>query len=310
MFEKFLKRWTSLFKLNKWKLSILFCLAIICSMTMLICKRDRSFSVRKISSNFEFSDKWVTDAVTGKLHDQLQDIFSEPFVYLASGSQCYAFLSADGNYVLKFFKMKYLTTKKWLRYLPLPGLDSLRFDKVDKRILRRQEVFGSYTMAYQHLRREAGLLFVHFNKSDDLKLEATIMDKRGIKHKIKLDQFAFLVQKKSEHVPDRIAYLMEQGDREGAKNTIRALLNQVVIQCKKGFVDRDSGVGNDYGIVGDQIIHFDVGHLVCDENAKNPAYYRLEVLRVSRKLQQWLKEFYPELLPDLEDAIAANAPEK
>ena len=120
-----------------------------------------------------------------------------------------------------------------------------------------------------------------------------------------LDDYEFVVQKKTEMIRARITDLMEVGKREEALETIHLLFTQVVDQCKKGYIDRDSGISHNYGFVDNQVIHFDTGRIVKDERAKEPSYYQREVLRVGRKLEGWLSIHYPVLLPDLEEVINA-----
>lgn len=269
--------------------------------TLLLSKKDRGFSIAKIASNL--STDW-TAPLSDKDRDHLREICAQPFKYLGSGAQCYAFLSSDGNYVLKFFKMKHLLPKKWLLYFPLPGLEKYRLRKVNQRITRQKELFMSYQLAYQNLKEETGLFSVHLKKTNDLDLQVALIDKNGKKHMLNLDSFEFVFQKKSQLIHEHLSQLMKEKNREGAKTAIKTLLQEVVSQCKRGFVDKDSGISHNYGFVGDQVIHFDVGRLVQDPNAKKSVFYQQEAIRVATKLERWLSEFYPELIPDLEECIA------
>ncbi len=288
---------------KRFVLSFLACALIVGASFLLLNKRERGFTLDKISSKLALGAEWV-NALSDKDRDRLNEIFSQPLSYLGCGAQCYAFISADGNYVVKFFKMKHLLPKKWLLYFPLPGLEKYRVRKVNQRILRQKELFSGYKMAYRHLKDETGLFFVHLKKTDDLDIQATLIDKNKNAHTLNLDSYEFIVQRKAQLIHEHISQLMEEGNRPKAKAAIFALLDQVVSQCKRGFVDSDSGISHNYGFVGDQVVHFDVGRLVQDENAKKPAFYQREAIRVAVKLERWLSEFYPELLPDLEECIA------
>lgn len=278
---------------------------LIClGVAYLLSAPSKGFPVYKIASKLEFNDEWVVDAPSENERKELKEILSQQFHFLGSGAQCYAFISADNKYVLKFFKMKHLLPKEWLRYLPLPGLEQYRFRKVDKRIFRQKELFGSYKMAFQMLRKETGLVFVHLNKTSDLNAFATVYDCHGEKSRLNLDRFEFVLQKKSQLVQERIAELMKAGHPEKAKEAINALMQHVVNQCRQGFIDRDSGVSHNYGFVGDEVIHFDVGRIVRDENAKKPSHYQREILRISKKLEPWLIDNYPELIDALDESVA------
>ncbi|NGX39127.1 MAG: hypothetical protein KR126chlam1_00448 [Chlamydiae bacterium] len=278
-------------------------LAILVVVHTAIPRKKAGFSLTKIRSPFVPSSKWKTPPPSPSEELIIREIFSQEFNYLGSGAQCYAFLSADGKYVLKFFRMKHLIPKTWLNYLPIPGLSDYRFRKIDKRVLRQEALFSSYKMAYEELKEETGLIFVHLNKSKDLDLEVNLNDRMRKRYTVNLDEFEFILQKKAQLVRDRIALLLQKGDPAGAIQAINALLQQVVEQSKKGFVDRDTGVSHNYGFVGDQVIHFDVGRIMRDEQAKDPSVYQRELLRVGKKLESWLEVLYPYLLPSLEEEI-------
>lgn len=289
-------------KLGRTLLSCLLVIFLVVGTCILIGKTKKGFGIDKIRSRLEYSSRWAIESAS-QVSEEVDQILSQDFNYLGCGAQCYAFLSADGNYVLKFFKMKHLTPKTYLKYLPVPGLDKYRFNKIEKRLLRQQDLFLSYKMAYEELKEETGLLYVHLNKTHTLHKKLKLYDRMRHCFEINLDDYEFVLQLKSQLVCDRIVALMQRGDKEGVSVAINSLLTQVVSQCKKGYIDRDSGISHNYGFVGNHVIHFDVGRLMRDETAKDPTHYQREVLRVGKKLEQWLTEFYPNLLPLLEEQI-------
>jgi len=279
-------------------LTLLVIAAFLCS-----SKKSSTFSLTKIRSPFEPSPKWETEKLPAFEVMEVENILSQDFNYLGSGAQCYAFLSADGNTVLKFFKVKHLVPKKWLKLLPLPGLENYRFQKIEKRILCHEELFMSYKMAFEELRQETGLVYIHLNKTKGVHGRIKLYDRMRNCFVVNLDEYEFVIQKKAQLVQDRIASFMQKGQKEEALEAIFALLRQVVSQCKQGFIDRDSGISHNYGFVGDQVVHFDIGRIVKDERANEPGYYQREVMRVGQKLESWLGIYYPDLVPYLEEAI-------
>lgn len=282
---------------------IVLCVFTFC--VMLFTKKPAGFSVDKIKSPFERNTKWNIEELTAFEKDEIHHILTQDFHYLGSGAQCYAFLSADGKYVLKFFKMKHLIPKKWLKFVPIPGLGKYKFSKINNRILRHQELFSSYKLAYEELKEDTGMVFIHLNKSKNLDLRARLYDRSQNCHVINLDDYEFILQRKGELVRDKITDLMEHGKKEEALEAIHTLLKQVVLQCQKGYLDRDSGVSYNYGFIEDKVIHFDAGRLVKDDVGRDPAYYQREVLRVARKLEGWLSIYYPSLLPGVDEVINA-----
>ena len=266
-------------------------------------RAHHGFNVQKIRSPFEASSEWEIPRLKEVEKELLQEIVSQDFHYLGSGAQCYAFLSNDGKYVIKFFKIKHLIPKKWLNLIPFPALANYRLKKIDRRILRHHELFTSYRRAYEELKEETGLIHIHLNKSKELDIRMRLYNRQGNCYHLNLDDYEYVLQKKSELVKERITSLIEKGETKEALESISTLLKQILVQCKKGFIDQDSGVSHNYGFVGDQVIHFDIGEMIEDGIAKEPFYYQREILRVGRKLEEWIKVQYPDLLHDVEELI-------
>jgi len=282
--------------------------AVFCILTfsiVLFNKKPTGFTLDKIRSPFEKSSRWNIEELPAFESLEIQKIFSQDFNYLGAGAQCYAFQSADGNYVLKFFKMKHLIPKRWLKLIPLPWLEQYRFNKIDKRILRHRELFTSYKIAYEELKEETGVIYIHLNKSRDLSLKVKLYDRMRNCFTANLDDYEFILQERAQLVHDRIRSLIQKGKREEVIEVIHQLLSHVVLQCKKGVIDRDSGFSHNYGFVGSKVVHFDAGRVVKDENAKEATFYQREILRVGKKLENWFEIHYPAFLPDLEEVIDA-----
>ncbi|MDN3507210.1 MAG: hypothetical protein P0S96_08290 [Simkaniaceae bacterium] len=282
---------------------VTFCVLIFSA--ILFNKKPEGFTLGKIHSPFEKCCLWNIEELPAYEKQEVKKILSQDFNYLGSGAQCYAFQSADGDYVLKFFKMKHLIPKKWLKLIPLPWLAQYRFNKIDKRVLRQHELFTSYKIAYEELKEETGMVYIHLNKSKDFGLKVKLFDRMRNCFTANLDDYEFILQKRAQLVHDRIRSLIQKGKREEVVEVIHQLLSHVVLQCKKGFIDRDSGISHNYGFVGDKVVHFDAGRVAQDENAKNPAFYQREILRVGKKLETWFEIHYPAFLPDLEEVIDA-----
>lgn len=278
-------------------------LGIVFGSLLLFNKKKPGFALNKVRSPFQYSPKWQIEDLSGRDKEKVHEILSQDFNYLGSGAQCYAFISADGKYVLKFFKMKHFIPKKWLKLIPLPGLEPYRFRKLDRRILNQEKLFSSYKMAYEKLKEATGLVYIHLNKSKDLDIKVRLYDRMRKCCLVNLDKYEFVLQEKAQLVRDRITALMQKGDNKGAIEAIRALLQEVIAQCQKGVIDSDSGISNNYGFIDQRVIHFDVGRIMYDEVAKEPAHYQREVLRVSKKLESWIAIHYPMLLPSLDEQI-------
>ena len=267
---------------------------------------EKGFSLKKIRSSFTPSAEWKVENLSPYDEAEVRGVLNQEYHYLASGAQSYAFLSKDGRYVLKFFKKKHLTPKNWLRWIPLPGMKDYRIRKVERRIQHKRELFSSYKSAFENLKEETGLLFVHLNKSNNLGTKVLMFDRSGKRYAADLDDYEFVLQKKAMIAHDYLSALIEQGEIEKVKGALCALLSHVVRQCKKGYIDQDTGVGYNYGFIGNRVIHFDVGRVIFDEGAKDPACYQREILRIGKKLEAWITLKYPDWLLVLDEAINAS----
>lgn len=282
---------------------LLFC--FIVASLFLFDRPQNGFTLKKIKSPFKPSPEWEVPPLSNFEKQSVRFALLQDYSYMASGAQCYAFLSSDGEYVLKFFKTKHLIPKNWLKLLPIPWLSNYRFLKVDKRKAQHKELFSSYKMAYEELRKETGVEFIHLNKTKDLNVRMKIYDKNHRAYLINLDDYEFVLQKKAETVADRIVFLMENKQHEKAVDNLTGLLTQIILQCKNGYIDCDSGVSYNYGFIGDEVVHFDFGRIIKDPSANDPAFYQREILRVAKKLERWCDTHYPQLTPILEEVVDA-----
>lgn len=247
----------------------------------------KGFNTRKIHSNLPHQSQWEIALPQDEKHP-LEKIFSQKFHYLGNGAQCYAFISQDQKYVLKFFKMKHLLAKNWLCYLPFNWIENYRFKKVTLREKRLHDTFGAHKMAYDHFKEDAGLVFIHLNKTQYLNKTVVLVDKRKKEWLLDLNTTVFILQEKADPVYSRISHLIESGNIQGAKSAIQAVLHLAHSRCQKGFVDLDSGFNNNYGFVGNRPIQIDVGRIVKTENSEH--FDEVD------RLTKWLQRHYPQLL--------------
>lgn len=202
----------------------------------------------------------------------LQGIFDQKFYYLGSGGQCWVFASEDGQYVLKFFK----------------------FHRRKKDKLQRD--FKSYQIAYETLKQETGLVYLHLDKTESLGLTAKVIDKIAIEHPIDLDAHAFIVQKKAVLVFDYIRSLMDQGKQDEAKGALFKLCQLLEERCKKGIGDEDPRLHRNIGFVDGMPIFIDTGRFKNDPSRMDPAIYQKDLKKITHRLRQWLLNEYPELV--------------
>jgi hypothetical protein len=260
------------------------------------CTHQQGFSVDKITSRLSYNEAWETPSLSYEQREYLQQqVFPQTFYYLASGKHCYAFVSEDQKYVLKFFKMQNLMPKDLLQDFPSSLIDKLKNGGGVEEQLLLDRMFLSYKATYEHLRQEAGLIFIHFNKTHDLQSHVTLVDGKGKKYEINLDLFEFVVQYKAEKIYERLHSLVNGGNEEKARKALRSFFQLIALRCEKGFVDQDISIRNNYGFIGDMAVQVDCGTLLQDKSMSYPVNFRSEIMHVAERLDLWALQSHPEL---------------
>ena len=262
------------------------------------------FTLSGISSEYSYDPRYDTRKLALNEELLLGDILNQEYTYLGHGAQFYAFLSASGEHVIKFFRYKCLRHKPWLDYFDfIPIVDRYRLSKIKERRKKRELVFASCQIAFDHLQEESGLVCVHLNKTRNRYPSITLTDKIGRKHRIELDEMEFLVQKKAQLLGPHIEQLMALGNIDGAKKIISDLIAMMSSECNKGLADDDVTILKNTGVVDGKPIHIDIGLFKHNEEFKQPETRGQKLLSNTRKFNQWLKKQYPVLSEHLETEL-------
>ncbi len=263
---------------------------------LFFCCRSTGFSIDKISSNLSYNEVWETTPLTQREQEHLlQEVLSQTYYYLASGNQCYAFISDDRQYVLKFFKMQNLFPKNWLKGLPLSLLQRLGFINEENNLLFSERIFACYKDAYESLPELTGLLYIHFNKTRDLKSKVKLIDNKGKKYLLDLDRVEFVVQRRAQKIFEYLGDLHRAEKDDELKSAISSFLKLIALRCEKGFADQDLKIRNNFGFVGNAAIQIDCATLTRDSSMKYPLNFRQEVMQVAECLDGWARDYRPEL---------------
>lgn len=256
---------------SNWKLASkigIVLLALFCGAFWFFNHKSLGFSVAKISSSLTYHPEWESGPLSS---DVKAAVFGQKYKYLASGAQSYAFVSEDGRYVIKFFRMKHLVPS---------FLDNLQPAKKKRRQQNLRSIFAAYKMANDELKEESGLVYIHLNKTHDLQTTLTVFDKIGREHQIDLDKTEFVVQEKAELI---FTHLKKLHSRQEIDQAVAAVLSLVQRRINKGFADEDKAVSHNYGFVGGRPIHLDIGRL---RRGEKPGEYD----RIHNRIEKWLQE--------------------
>lgn len=288
-------------------LLLLALIAVFYFTTDFCAKKTDEFSITFIRSDLNYNPEWQIQPISLKAQAELEKIFSQKFYYLGCGGQSFAFVSENQEYVIKFFKHRYFRKPfRFIFSLPRPSvLELSRLRKYDNALFKLRRDFSSYKLAYEELREESGLVYIHLNKGTELNRSVHIIDKIGIEHEIDLDDFEFIVQRRAELIYPCIDALMAKEDVEAAKQLLHSILEAIVNRCKKGIFDEDPRIHNNLGIIGPKAMFIDIGRFVKDSQRTLPEIYKNDLKNIiNERLRSWLQNNHPQLEACLDDEIA------
>jgi hypothetical protein len=265
----------------------------------------RGFALGKISSSICGSPEWNTEPLRQEQKEEVERALSQPYRFLSKGAQAFVFLSADERYVIKFFKLHHLQPSLWVRVLHWPWRTALY--PLEKRVEKRRDLvktFTSYKIAYEQLREKTGMLFLHLNKSDNLKRKLCFSDPLGIVHAIDLDQMEFFVQRYARPFLSELERYIAQGEREKVNRVLSGLVALLVSRNQEGIFDKDPDIKTNFGILNTEAMQIDVGRFSRDNGRKERAAYSEEIRRITDGLNHWLRERDPALSIHLQEEIA------
>ncbi len=270
------------------------------------CSRPQGFTLKKITSYHSPEMRWEVSSSLSE--EKLEAIFNQSYTYLGSGNHTYAFASKDGKYVIKFFKQKHMKTQSWVDYLPLPAKRLFYpMEKVKRREKERKESFTSYKIAYEKLREETGLLYLHLNQGTHLGYRLTLIDQWGKPLEVNVDEMEFLVQKRATLAFDHLKALLGKGEKKRALKAINSLLEVVAKRNQKGIYDKDLQFFKNFGFLNDQAIEIDIGEFKEDA-PPTPTADELQTLsyQIRDFVQEHDPEFVEEVCVQMENQVEAH----
>jgi hypothetical protein len=274
-----------------------------CYVTKFCVSKTRSFTINGISSNLAYNPKWQSKDLSEEEKNHLQSILKQKFTFYNLGGQSFVFLSQDGNYVLKFFKLYHRRLPFWMRLIPKTYVK----DKQKKKDLKLERDFTGYTLAFNEMKEETRLVFVHLNKSEDLKLKVVIVDPIGIEHTLDMDNMEFVIQKRLTLAYEKIDELMKEGQTDKAKNAIHELIQIILTRYQKGIFDDDAAISRNFGFDGDKAILLDPGRFRKEAHFTQRDVYLTDLNKITEDFRLWLSHKHPELVSCLEEERACAA---
>jgi hypothetical protein len=247
-------------------------------------KKTQGFSLTKAKSYHAPSEK---KTLSLPRNSPLLTILRQPFYFLQKGLQCYVFVSEDNKYVLKLFRWKELEPSGFSRILPRSWIQ----DTVLKKQKKKELDFASYQIAWDSLKEETGLVFLHLDKTQGLDLSLCLYDPILVRHIIPADDIEFIVQKKVD------PFLPYFEKNQKCPENLYPFFSQLALLLKsrvqKGISDSDISLQYNMGICEGLPVLFDIGNLTKIEMQTQSHQKQLEY--EARLVLQWLAEKKPEL---------------
>lgn len=270
--------------------------ALLYGANLLYYQLTGGFWVSNITSDFAYDPRWQTRPLTSAEEQNVHAILNQKFTYLGKGCQAYVFQSADGKYVLKFFKYQRYRIKPWVEWFSfIPFVEKYKQERLAHKKAKLERFFNGWEVAFDELQPETGLVYVHLNKTQNFNQTVTIADKLGIEHAVDLDRVEFLIQKKAVMFTDEISRMMKNGQEVQAKALVLAFINQLLSEYNRGLVDNDHAIMQNTGVIEGKPIHIDVGQFSRNPEIKYAALWKQDLFNKTYRFRIWLKERYPSL---------------
>ena len=207
-------------------------------------------------------------------------LLSQPFTYLSEGLQVRVYLGADGKTVLKSLKTHEEQKEQFRKWGKNP-------DELTQGWFNHAQT--SYTMAFEKLQPETGLMYVHLS-NEPLPVEKINLDG---KYYI-ASESQFILQQKVELVCERIKRLMGKNDIEGSRKVIDDVVGLVTKIWNKNITEDTFNFDHNYGYLdSDNLVQIDVGSFW-----EGKEYIHKEVRRknlLTMDSAKWLQENFPQL---------------
>ncbi len=232
----------------------------------------QGFRLAKMNLEFPHHPEWEIAA-----NPEVGDILKQPFSFIGKGAQCYVFGSKDGKYVIKLFRYDQPTSSE---------------DKI-------LYLFNACKMAYDQLREETGLVYIHLNPTPQNLPLLRCKDPIGRTYEIPLDRYRFAIQKRGLAFRETLK-LAHQNPHEMQKR-IDEFLALLQSRVGKGIFNTDPNLSRNFGFLEDRAIEFDFGNYRQTPDLNQQA----EMKRYTNRLRRWLKKRAPEWVAYLDQKVEA-----
>lgn len=229
---------------------------------------------------------------------EIDKIFDQKFKYLAKGCQTYVFESEDKNYVIKFIRYHRYHIPFWINVLDY--FDSYKNLRQSYKSKLLNDSLNSYRVAHKYLKDETAVLYVHLNKTNHLNKKIQIIDNLNRKYLIDLDNTGFLMQRKVESF-DKVLKKNKNNEKK-LKELTYSFLQTTKSLYLKGFNNDDYNCVKNAGVIGDKVVHSDVGSFL-QKNLSEKEAFEKEFMHFIIYFKKWAEKNAPFLIVYVDEEI-------
>jgi hypothetical protein len=259
-------------------------------------RKKHHFSLSSIAA----APEMPPPSLRAKQEKKIEALFNQPFFFFGKSHHAYLFLSEDHKYILKFLKSHALAPKSALAYLPLSFNPHYRDYKHKKE--EQARLFTGYQTAFDELKDETGLVYMHLYITHRLNRKITLYEKNSKPLIIDLDKTCFYLQKRAQLIYPRISELMRNGDFETAQTIISSVFTLIEDLRKKGVIDQDLTLYKNFGIIDDKAVQLAIGKLHIDRSRS--VCSKEEIVHIMDPFRRWIQKNYPQLLAHFDSELA------
>lgn len=236
--------------------------------------------------------------------ESVRDILMQDYFYLCKGRQAYVFESADGNYVLKFFKYQRMRPLWWAKTFGwIPAINSVWEERSAVNESKLERLFNGCKIAYEDVADITGLVYVKLDNSFAPVPTVVIHDKLGIAHEIPLDERQFIVQLKAEPFDERIITLLAEKQYDEAEALIFEMLGLLLEEYKRGYMDLDPGIMKNTALLDERPIHIDIGQFVRINETFESSFVKQDFLEKTNSFLEWLSGINGEMASRIDESV-------
>jgi len=228
--------------------------------------------------------------------EEAEVALSQRFFYLARGRQCFAFVSEDGKYVLKFPRLD--RYKDRILFCAFPSSSD---QKRQSNLSRKERLFDSFEIACDQLQEDTAILAMY--NAPKTGKEVEIVDRLGRKVRLPLEKTGFILQRKLPLFKDVFQEAFANHDLKEINRILDRLLAVVVRVADRGIVSKDGSFLKNFAFDEKQAYQIDVGSYYRMDHLPSNEVFAISIHSNVETLRAWLRHKDPAFLALIDEKL-------